>query len=281
MLQVSLSCGAVEWESLHWMKTYGMKPYAQFAFVLVRPKSGGNIGSAARAIKNMGFDDLRLVAPEASTKSNDAHAMAVHANDVLAHAKIFPSLGDAVEDCHLTVGTTCRGGPYRESVHPLRESATELAEASAANRIALIFGPEDTGLTNHELKFCQKLITIPTSAEYASINLAQSVILCAYELRMALASEPRALTKEPLQLAGATEVDAAMERMKEALLAIGFLPEENPDHLMFALRGIFGRSGLTPHELEILNGIAKHTKWAAEGGHEILRAKRAAGKKLR
>jgi tRNA/rRNA methyltransferase len=259
-------------------------PHAQFAFVLVRPKSAGNIGSAARALKNMGFDDLRLVAPEASTKSNVAHAMAVHANDVLADAKVFATLGEALEDCQLTVGTTCRTGPYREAVLPLRESALELAEASAANRIAMIFGTEDTGLTNRELKFCQKLITIPTSPEYASINLAQAVILCAYELRMALASEPRKsseLSRQPQQLASATAVDAAMERLKESLLAIGFLPEENPNHLMFALRGIFSRSGLAPRELEIINGIAKHTKWAAEGGHETLAAKRAAGKKLR
>ncbi len=257
-----------------------MKLHDQFVFVLVRPKSAGNIGSAARALKNMGFSDLRLVAPEASSKSSAAHAMAVHANDVLAEAKIFPSLADAVEDCTLTVGTTCRGGPYREAVRPLRESALELAEASTANRIAMIFGTEDTGLTNRELKFCQKLITIPTSEEYASINLAQAVILCAYELRMALATEPR-IAAEPLQLAGAADVDAAMERLKQSLLAIGFLPEENPDHLMFTLRGIFGRSGLAPRELEIINGIAKHTKWAAEGGHATLAAKRAAGKKLR
>lgn len=248
--------------------------------MLVRPKSAGNIGSAARALKNMGFDDLRLVAPEASSKSNAAHSMAVHANDVLAHAKIFPTLGEALEDCHLTVGTTCRGGPYREAVRPLRDCAIELAEASVSNRIAMIFGTEDTGLTNRELKFCQKLITIPASAEYASINLAQAVILCAYELRMALAAEPHA-SVEPQQLASATEVNAAMERLKEALLSIGFLPEENPEHIMFTLRGIFGRSGLTARELEIINGIAKHTKWAAEGGHETLAAKRAAGKKLR
>jgi tRNA/rRNA methyltransferase len=257
-----------------------MKLWDQFAFVLVRTKSAGNIGSAARALKNMGFDDLRLVAPEASPKDNVAHAMAVHANDVLAHAKIFPTLDDALRDCNLTVGTTCRGGPYRESTRPLRESARELAEASVANRIAMIFGPEDTGLTNQELKFCQKLITIPTSAEYASINLAQSVILCAYELRMALEGEP-STAAEPRQLAAASEVNAAMDRIKEALLAIGFLPEENPEHIMFTLRGIFGRTGLAPRELEILNGIAKHTKWAAEGGHETLAAKRAAGKKLR
>jgi tRNA/rRNA methyltransferase len=257
-----------------------MMRFDQFAFVLVRPKSAGNLGSAARAIKNMGFDDLRLVAPEASPSDNAAHSMAVHANDVLARAKIFVDLDTALEDCNLTIGTTCRGGPYREAVRPLRESAIELATQSATNRVAMLFGPEDTGLTNQELKFCQRLITIPTSVEYASINLAQSVILCAYELRMALASGPR-VSEEPRQLAGASEVNAALERLKEALLAIGFLPEENPDHIMLAIRGIFGRSGLAPRELEILNGIAKHTKWAAEGGHETLAAKRAAGKKLR
>ena len=131
-----------------------VKLFDQFAFVLVRPRSGGNVGAAARAIKNMGFTDLRLVAPEASSKSNDAHSMAVHANDVLANAKIFPTLSAAVEDCQMTAGTTCRTGPYRESVVLLRESAAHLAEAASLNRVAMIFGPEDTGLTNQELRFC-------------------------------------------------------------------------------------------------------------------------------
>jgi tRNA/rRNA methyltransferase len=255
-------------------------PYDQFAFVLVRPKSAGNIGSAARALKNMGFSDLRLVAPAVSTKSNAAHSMAVHANDVLAQAKIFSSLRDSIEDCHLTVGTTCRGGQYREAVRPLRGSAIELAEVAATNRIAMIFGPEDTGLTNRELKFCQRLITIPSSPEYPSINLAQALILCAYELRMALASEPRASTQPP-QMANAADVDAAMERMKQALIAIGFLPADNPEHIMFALRGIFGRSGLTPRELDIVNGIATQALWMASGGAATLEAKKASGKKLR
>jgi TrmH family RNA methyltransferase len=260
-----------------------MQLHGQFAFVLVAPKSGGNIGSAARAIKNMGFADLRLVAPEASAQSNDAHAMAVHANDVLARAKTYPTLSDALADCTLSVGTTCRTGPYREAVRPLRECAIDLAEAAVTNRIAIIFGPEDTGLTNQQLKFCQKLITIPASPDYSSINLAQSVVLCAYELRMALEADAdsRAPSNESPELASASEVDAALERLKQSLLAIGFLPEENPEHIMFALRGIFGRSGLTTRELDIINGIASHTRWAAEGGNLVLEAKRAAGKKLR
>ena len=208
--------------------------------------------------------------------------MAVHARDVLQAAKTYPSIGDGVVDCSLTVGTTCRAGPYREAVRPLRESALQLANTAAANRIAIIFGPEATGLSNHELRFCHRLIVIPSSSEYASINLAQSVMLCAYELRLALAQvEASAAKPEAIELAPATEVDAALERLKESLLAIGFLPEENPEHLMFALRGIFGRSGLTTRELDIINGIAAHTRWAAEGGHRALQAKRAAGKKLR
>ena len=256
-----------------------MRP-EQFTFVLVRPKAAGNIGSAARAIKNMGFADLRIVAPAVAPKSRAALAMAVHARDVLASARVVKTIRDAVADCALTVGTTCRAGLYRSSVRPLRESAAELARLAESNRIALIFGPEDTGLTNRELKLCERLIAIPASPIYPSLNLAQAVMLTAYELSMA-PSEARAPDAEPLELAPAQKADAALERIKEALLAIGFLPENNPEHIMFALRGLFGRSGLTQRELDILNGIARQTRWVAEGGHRTLEAKRCAGKKLR
>ena len=230
----------------------------------------------------MGFRDLRVVAPEVSPLSREALSMAVHARDVLQHAQVHDTISNAVADCAITIGTTCREGPYRESVRPLRESSRELAKSASTNRIAIIFGPEATGLTNSELKFCQRLITIPTSSEYASINLAQSVMLCAYELRLALVEfEGSGAKSVALELAPANEVDAALERLKESLLAIGFLPEENPEHLMFTVRRIFGRSGLTIHELDIINGIATHTRWAAEGGHRALQAKKAAGRKLR
>ncbi len=245
----------------------------------MRPRGAANIGSAARAIKNMGFSDLRLVAPAAAPAARAACAMAVHARDVLKRARIYPALSDAIADCTLTVGTTCREGLYRSSVKPLREAAGELARIAEGNRIALIFGPEDTGLTNRELKLCQRLITIPASAAYPSLNLAQAVIVVAYELMLALgAGTARGSAPE---LAPAVEVDAMLERMREALLAIGFLPEDNPEHIMFALRAIFGRSGLSPRELDILNGIVSQTRWAGAGGHRTLAAKRRAGKKLR
>jgi tRNA/rRNA methyltransferase len=253
--------------------------HANFAFVLCRPQSAGNMGSAARVLKNMGFADLRLVAP-APKRQGDAAAMAVHAKDVLAAASRWPDLAPALADCSVTVGTTCRPGPYRDSAAPLRSSASELAKLARSNRVAIIFGAEDHGLTNDELKLCQRLVTIPTAAEYRSLNLAQSVAIVAYELAMALAGE-QAAAVDTRSFAPAVEVDAMLERLREALLAIGFLPDSNPDHLMFALREVLGRSGLTGRELDVFNGIARHVRWVGEGGQLTLEAKRAAGKKLR
>ena len=252
---------------------------AQFAFVLARPKIAGNIGSVARALKNMGFDDLRLAAPASSHKSKAARDMAVHAADLLENARIFDNLREAVSDRMLTVGTTCRAGQYRCSVKPLRESAGELVGLAESNRIAIIFGPEDTGLTNSEIKLCERLIAIPASPDYPSLNLAQAVMLVAYELRMA-ADESTDLSA-PLQFANAAEVDAMLERLKHSLVAIGFAPQDNPEHIMFAMRQIFGRSGLLPRELDILNGIAAQIRWVAEGGNRVLDEKRRAGKPLR
>ncbi len=205
--------------------------------------------------------------------------MAVHARDVLSEARTCATLAQALDGCTLTVGTTCRAGSYRSAARPLREVALELAALSRSNRIAMLFGPEDTGLTNRELKLCQRLVTIPTAAGYSSLNLAQAVMVTAYELMMAggAAAAPGA----PPQYAPATGVDAMLERMKEALLAIGFLPENNPEHIMLTLRGIFGRRGLTRRELGILNGIASQTRWAAQGGHLTLAGKRRANKKLK
>lgn len=250
------------------------------AIVLVRPLKPGNIGSVARALKNMGLSDLRLVAPEASPSAQEALAMAVHARDVLESARIYPKLADALSDRTLVVGTTCREGLYRAEVRPLRETAVELVALAVSNRIAILFGAEDTGLTNRELKSCQRLIRIPSGPQYPSLNLAQAVMVVAYELWMASASQAFN-SRIGAEYAPAMEIDAMLERMKDALLAIGFLPENNPEHIMFALRAIYGRSGLTARELDILSGIASQTRWAAEGGHTTLKAKRTLGKKLK
>jgi tRNA/rRNA methyltransferase len=169
---------------------------------------------------------------------------------------------------------------YRSGVVSLRSAASELVSAAAVNRVAIVFGPEDHGLSNDELKACQRLVTIPTADDYRSLNLAQAVMLVAYELRMAATA---GLAKPPPapQRAAARDVEAMLARMADALVEIGFLLADNPDHIMFALREIFGRSGLTPRELDILNGIARQIKWTAGEGAATLAKKRASGRKLR
>jgi tRNA/rRNA methyltransferase len=263
-----------------------------FAFVLFKPKSPSNTGAAARALKNMGLRDLRIVARKGLDARDDltdkghpnscvniAKMMAVHGRDVLAAAAIHPSLDSALADCSLVVGTTARTGLYRSEVRTIREVSSELTALSEANRIALVFGPEDSGLTNEELKFCQRLVTIPTAPAYSSLNLAQAVMVVAYELMLGAGA---ARSVQPVQpLARSPEVNAMLERMTKALTALGFLPEENPDHIMFTIRAIFGRSGLRRRELDIFNGIASQILWFAEGGHETLAKKRDAGTKLR
>jgi tRNA/rRNA methyltransferase len=265
-------------------------PLDNFAFVLFRPKAPGNIGASARALKNMGLRDLRIVSrtdfqpvipasEQADRIDATAKSMAVHAEDILAAIETYAALDSALADRTMVVGTTARPGLYRSESRPIREVSAELMRLSEANRIAIVFGPEDCGLTNDELKACQRLVTIPTAPDYRSLNLAQAVMIIAYELMLA-AGAARESGPAP-DWARFPEVDEMLERLAEGLVAIGFLPEDNPDHIMFALRAILGRAGLRPRELKILNGIARQIFWFAKGGHETLAKKRAAGKKLK
>jgi len=152
--------------------------------VLVRPRGAANVGAVARAMKNMGVLELALVHP-APMRTFWSQAMAVHANDLLQSMTCFDTLGRAVADCGLVVGTTCRGGLYRAAAEPVRAAAPRLAATAATNRVALVFGPEDHGLSNKDLQYCHQLITIPASPAYPSLNLAQAVMICCYELFLA------------------------------------------------------------------------------------------------
>ncbi|MGA2409816.1 MAG: RNA methyltransferase [Candidatus Binataceae bacterium] len=258
--------------------SYLMSSLRDSAFILVKPKASGNAGAAARALKNMGFHDLRVVAPR-EWDGEAARVMAVHADDILNHARFFDTLADAVQDRTLTVATTCRSGPYRSEVRLIREAAPDLAAAAATNRLAIVFGPEDYGLSNEEIGQCHRLVTIPTAGAYPSLNLAQAVIVIAYELMLAAgAARPIA---PPAEFAPARETELMLVRMAEALRAIGFLSAENSDHMMLTLRAMLGRSGLHPREVDVLNGIARQIQWFAEGGREVIEAKRASGQRIR
>jgi len=247
------------------------------AFVLVRTKSAGNIGAAARALKNMGFADLRLVAPAAG-EDRVASEMAVHGRDILQRARRYPDLAAALEDRTLALGTTCRFGGDRAPAQPLRQVAAELSVL--AERVAVVFGPEDHGLSNYELSFCQRLIVIPTAPEYPSLNLAQAVMVTAWELFMARrdTDPPQARSA---RLAPWPDSAAMLARLERALIAIGFLPADHPEHIMASLRALFGRAGLSSREVDILSGIARQINWFAQGGRETIERKQRTGRAIR
>jgi len=212
----------------------------------------------------------------------------VHGREILRRAATYPDLGAALHDRTLSIGTTCRPGPYRSGAQPLHSAIAELTVRNAHDRVAFVFGPEDHGLSNDDLKYCQRLITIPTAPEYSSINLAQAVMLVAYELFMATnpasdASARGAASHRGRLFAAApvAEIEMMLGRMEKALIAIGFLAEDNAERIMFALRGVLGRSGLSRREMDIFSGIARQIEWFAAGGREIIEHKRRTGRKIR
>jgi tRNA/rRNA methyltransferase len=233
--------------------------------VLVRPKRSGNIGATARAMGNMGVHDLALVSP-ARINRFWADTMAVHAKEVLAHMRIHATLREAVADCGLIVGTTCRGGLYRDWSLAPRAMAPEIVTAACTNRVALVFGPEDHGLSNDDLRLCQRLITIPSHPTYPFLNVAQAVLLCCYEIFLAATHEEK---EEGRLLVSAERMELMYEKLKGALLKIGFLHSDNPEHIMFAFRRIFGRAGLEDRDVRILLGLAHQIVWYADSGWEV------------
>ena len=197
--------------------------------------------------------------------------MAFHAGDVIDSMRRSRTLAEAVADCALVVGTTARGGPYRQGVRAPREAAPDIVARAQQQQVALVFGPEDHGLSNADLKLCHQLITIPTNPDYPSLNLAQAVMVCAYEL-FVVSRADAALAQRPA-LAPAAQVEQAYERLRDALLTIGFLHPDNPDHIMFALRRLFGRTGLEEREVRILLGLARQIEWFGRGGWDVMKRK--------
>lgn len=244
--------------------------------VLVRPKASGNVGAVARAMKNLGFSDLALVSPRRYRRPA-AEAMAVHAGDVLERSRRFATLAEAVADRVWVVGTTCRAGSYRRRALVPREAAAEVVSVARSGGVALVFGPEDHGLCNDDLKLCHELVTIPTHGVYPSLNLAQAALVCLYEIFLArhppASPSPRLATSERLERLYA--------HLARALLRIGFLHGENPEHIMFSLRRIFGRARLDERELSIWLGIARQIDWFAQGGRDVAAEKLHRGGRLK
>jgi tRNA/rRNA methyltransferase len=228
--------------------------------VLVEPQGALNIGSVCRAMANFGFSDLRLVQPEADHLGDEARRMAVKAGTLLEGARIYPDLASALGDCQMAFGTTRRFGKYRENfLHP-DGAARTLLPWTEKGKVALVFGREDKGLLTAELDLCQRFVTIPTSEELPSMNLAQAVSLCLYETAKAYA-EGGGKSVGERRLATGEVVEGMFAHMKRTLLGIGYLDPQNPDHILHTFRRIFGRSGLNDREVRILHGLLRSIDW--------------------
>jgi len=267
-----------------WNPEMASDPLQNIAIVLVRPQFAGNIGSVCRAMKNMGLSKLILVAPEHDPLAPEAKMMATSAQDLLRKAKIFSSLEEALVGFRWIAGTSARKGRNRGPFISPREICPEIIGHARSIPVAILFGPEDRGLTNEELAPCQALISIPTHPGLSSLNLAQAVMLVGYELYLArlteignagwgMRNEKRVRKDEtgspswpPAPLADFQKLENMYAHLEQLLLHIGFLDPKNPKRIMHTLRRIFGRANLSDRDVAILRGIFRQLEWYARQG---------------
>lgn len=232
-----------------------------FRVVLVNPLYATNVGAVCRAMKNMGLNDLALVTPRCDVTTHECQQWACHANNILKKRRTFATLAEAVADCGLVAGTTARPGLYREHIRTPRDWAPRLLTATSTGRVALVFGPEDNGLSNDDLALCTQLMRIPSSARYASLNLSQAVMVVCYELFTATKRFKIPTERTPEAPNGMREQMFKMWR--QSLLEIGFMDQHTADHMMLGLRRIFSRGQLSENDVRILIGIGRQTQWCA------------------
>jgi tRNA (cytidine32/uridine32-2'-O)-methyltransferase len=234
--------------------------------VLVNTSHPGNIGGAARAMKNMGLSRLYLVQPR-EFPDEQATWRAASAEDVLADAVVTESLEEAIGDCQFVVGTSARERRIPWPLLDARQCATRIAQNSGSEQVAVLFGREDRGLTNEELQVCNLHLNIPTSAAYSSLNLAMAVQIVCYELAM-LAAGPEIPPVEDAQWDAPFASRDNMERfyvhLEQTLTEIGFLDPAAPRQLMSRLRRLYSRVRLDEMELNILRGILTETQKCAK-----------------
>jgi tRNA/rRNA methyltransferase len=227
------------------------------AVVLNKPRIPENIGSAARAMCNMGVRDLMLVEPRDCDLSRVLKTATHTAGDVVEQMRVYETLPEALAPFNFVVGTTARLGGQREGALSPAQTAERLIPISSTNRIALLFGPEDRGLTNAELRLCHWLATIPT-AGFASLNLAQAVLVMCYEIFTAGRETP---VVHASRLASRHELDGMYAQVTDILTRIHYVNPENPDYWMHKIRQFFTRLQLSAKEVSIIRGICRQFYW--------------------
>jgi len=224
--------------------------------VLVRPRFPENIGSVARAMKNMGLHHL-MVVEGCSPLHMNAYKLASGAEDILERTEEFVELREAISGMGCVVGTTSRQGKERTPLLTPRELTEQLIPISQKNSIGLVFGSEKEGLTNEELSLCHLYVRIPSSESFPSLNLAHAVMVLCYELFQSSVTTSDCST----QMASSEQVERMFAHMERTLLDIGFLEAENPKRIMRTLRRLFGRSHLEERDVRILQGIWSRIDW--------------------
>jgi len=227
------------------------------SIILSRPRSPENIGAAARAMRNMGCGQLIVVDPQNCDMSR-VLKMATHAAiEVVEQMQVYEDLRTALEPLNYIIGTTARLGGQRQLVGSAAGLAQKLAPISEKNRVGLLFGPEDRGLTNIDIRLCHELVNIPT-AEFSSLNLAQAVMVVCYELRRY--NQPRGKTFVP-RLANRHELEGMYAQLKDILVRISYIQPDNPDYFMNNLRHFATRLKLRAKEVSIVRGICRQIDW--------------------
>ena len=276
---------------------------AALRIVLVEPAGALNVGAIARVMKNMGLQHLVLVKPQCDPLGEEARLMAVHAADVLERATVVASLPEALKGCQRAIATTAR--PRVATVlEPPRTALPWLLEAAPQARSALIFGPEDRGLSNEELNYAQRFVAIPSHPTYAALNLAQAVAICCYELyqwererEAAVSSQQSAVSSQEPDLthhsklitqnslssphsplptpdsppptpysppASLDVLEGYYQHLEGVLLAIGYLQPHTASSRMQKFRRLFNRAFPSNEEVAMLRGILSQVKWATQ-----------------
>lgn len=243
--------------------------FANLRVVLVHTSHPGNIGAAARAMKNMGLDRLYLVEPR-EFPAPRALWRAAGATDVLERAMVVGSLAEAVADCGLVIGTSARERRIPWPLLDPRECGQRAWQESAQHQVALVFGREDRGLTNEELAQCGFHVHIPANPEYSSLNLAAAVQVLTYELRMAALADTGGGQAQAWDVprARAEDIELYFEHLERVLIDIGFHDPANPRQTLPRLRRLLARIRPDRMELSILRGVLtamQNFVWRTDG----------------
>jgi len=225
---------------------------SKIKFILFEPSHPGNVGAAARAIKTMGFEKLCLINPIEHPHS-EARARSSGALDVLLNAEVFDNLQDAIKGCGLIIGTTSRTRRISVPITNIRETAPSIVAEAKQKSVAVIFGPEKSGLINAQVDCCNQLVNIPSIGSYKSLNLAMAVQIVAYELRVA--NEALPVEIKARNLASNEDIELFYNHLNQVLLETGFLDPKNPKQLMRRLRTLFNRAQMDENEINIMRGI--------------------------